>query len=85
MNLISGDAYGIVASGRRPRMDLNLEYAAHQKALMSATDATSDADRIAHLSQAIVIADRIGSFQKGLGAAAASAWCISQHASTASA
>lgn len=65
-------------------MDLNLEYAAHQQALMSAKAAHSDTDRHAHLLQASIIADRIKAFQKGLGAAAACAWSASQLATTAS-
>lgn len=56
-------------------MDLNMEYAAHQSALMSAAAATSEKDRDAHLLRATGIADRIGGFQLQLGAAAACAWC----------
>ncbi|MEL1251560.1 hypothetical protein [Aurantiacibacter gilvus] len=56
-------------------MDLNLEYAAHQSALMSAKAATNDNGRRAHLLQATGIAERIGEFQLRLGAAAACAWC----------
>lgn len=56
-------------------MDLNMEYAAHQSALMSAKAATNDNDRDAHLLRATGIADRIGRFQLRLGAAAACAWC----------
>jgi hypothetical protein len=66
-------------------MDLNLEYAAHQQALMFARTARSDTDRHAHLLQASIIADRIGAFQKGLGAAAACAWSASQLATMANA
>lgn len=56
-------------------MDLNMEYAAHQSALMSAKAATDDNERNAHLLRATGIADRIGQFQLQLGAAAACAWC----------
>lgn len=59
-------------------MDLNMEYAAHQRALMSANGAQSAADRQSHLLQANIVARRIGDFQEGLGAAAACAWCASQ-------
>ena len=55
-------------------MDLNHEYAAHQRALMSAGTAGNDADRIARLAKASRIAGRISEFQHGLGAAAACAW-----------
>lgn len=63
-------------------MDLNREYAAHQKALMSLKAAGSDADRHRHLVQAHKIAGEISAFQQGLGAAAACAWCASQLAPT---
>jgi hypothetical protein len=56
-------------------MDLNKKYAAHQKALMSSTTADSDVDRRGHLAKAQKIAGEIGTFQLGLGAAAACAWC----------
>lgn len=59
-------------------MDLNLEYAAHQQALMRADHATSDAARRAHLATASCIARRIGAFQQRLGAAAACAWSMAQ-------
>ena len=58
-------------------MDLNFEYAAHQKALMLAEQATSDAGREAHLADAFRIADRINTFQLKLGAAAACTWTMS--------
>ncbi len=80
----SGHAHGISVIERRPHMDLNMEYAAHQKALMSAKCALSDLDRQAHLLDASIIADRIGVFQKSLGAAAACAWCASQFATSVS-
>ena len=59
-------------------MDLNLEYAAHQRALMGAGSATSEADRLAKLEQASRTASRISAFQRGLGAAAACAWSKAQ-------
>ena len=59
-------------------MDLNLEYAAHQRALMSADGAANDDDRIANLVDATGIAGRIRDFQHGLGAAAACAWSKAQ-------
>lgn len=55
-------------------MDLNLEYAAHQRALMGAGVAANDDDRLAKLAKASRIAGRISEFQHGLGAAAACAW-----------
>jgi len=55
-------------------MDLNLEYAAHQKALISAGAAENDGDRAVQLAEAEHIAGRIGGFQHKLGAAAACAW-----------
>ena len=59
-------------------MDLNLEYAAHQRALMSADVAANDDDRLATLANASRIAGRISDFQHGLGAAAACAWSQAQ-------
>jgi len=59
-------------------MDLNLEYAAHQHALMGADAAANDDDRLAKLAKASRIAGRIGNFQHGLGAAAACAWSNAQ-------
>jgi hypothetical protein len=64
-------------------MDLNMEYAAHQVALMSAKRAGNDKDRLSYLLRASTIASRISSFQKRLGAAAACAWSASQHATNA--
>jgi len=55
-------------------MDLNLEYAAHQKALMRAGIAINDDDRQVHLAEARSIAGRISTYQQRLGAAAACAW-----------
>lgn len=59
-------------------MDLNLEYAAHQQALLGADNATSEDRRLEHLALASSIAARIGAFQRGLGAAAACAWTVAQ-------
>jgi hypothetical protein len=59
-------------------MDLNHAYATHQQAFMRAGAAT-DADlRQSHLTEALAIAARIGSFQRKLGAAAACAWSKAQ-------
>lgn len=55
-------------------MDINLEYAAHQAALMRAEDAGSADQRQHQLAKASRIAGRIGAFQHELGAAAACAW-----------
>ncbi len=63
-------------------MDLNKQYAAHQKALIFSKTADSDADRRDHLAEAEGIAKEIGTFQLGLGAAAACAWCASNLATT---
>jgi len=59
-------------------MDLNLEYAAHQRALMGAGAAINEVDRLASLANALRIAGRISDFQHGLGAAAACAWSRAQ-------
>lgn len=59
-------------------MDLNRQYAQHQRALMKADCAASDDDRIAKLATASCIAGRISDFQHGLGAAAACAWSKAQ-------
>lgn len=59
-------------------MDLNREYASHQRALMGADVAAIDDDRRATLAKASQIAGRIGDFQHGLGAAAACAWSKAQ-------
>lgn len=59
-------------------MDLNLEYAAHQHAVMRADSATSKGERAAQLTRASSIATRIGAFQRELGAAAACAWSATQ-------
>lgn len=61
-------------------MDLNLEYAAHQKMLLSAKGAANDAHRDQLLAEAREIAGRISNFQHGLGAAAACAWSHAQFA-----
>ena len=64
-------------------MDLNLEYAAHQRALMDAGLAPNDGERLAKLGNAARIAERISEFQRGLGAAAAGAWRKAQSANPA--
>ena len=64
-------------------MDLNQEYAAHQLALIAVDDAANDDERSATLAKATQIAGRIGSFQHGLGAAAACAWSKAQCAAPA--
>ncbi|WP_338466211.1 hypothetical protein RXV95_11605 [Novosphingobium sp. ZN18A2] len=64
-------------------MDLNLEYAAHQRAMMGADIAANDDDRLAKLAKASRIAGRISDFQHGLGAAAACAWSKAQFSNAA--
>jgi hypothetical protein len=64
-------------------MDLNLEYAAHQRALMIANVAANDDDRLTNLVKASGIAGRISDFQHGLGAAAACAWSKAQFVNSA--
>lgn len=64
-------------------MDLNLEYANHQRALMSAKAAGCSDEQVVHLEQARGIADRITAFQLRLGAAAACAWSVGQFATIA--
>jgi hypothetical protein len=59
-------------------MDLNLEYADHQDAVMRADCAASDNERIAQLTRASSIAGRISAFQHELGAAASCAWSVAQ-------
>ena len=59
-------------------MDLNMEYAAHQHALMRADNSVCNDARRAHLARASSIAGRISAFQRELGAAAACAWSITQ-------
>ena len=61
-------------------MDLNHEYAAHQRALMCAGLAGSDEERAERMKKATGIAGRISAFQHGLGAAAACAWSQAQFA-----
>lgn len=59
-------------------MDINLEYAAHQSALMRA-DGAEHADQRKHqFAKASDIAGRISAFQRELGAAAACAWSAAQ-------
>ena len=64
-------------------MDLNHQYARHQRALMRADQAANDDDRLAKLVKASHIAGRISEFQHGLGAAAACAWSKAQFANSA--
>jgi len=64
-------------------MDLNREYSAHQRALMSANVAANDDDRRARLARASRIAGRISDFQHGQGAGAACAWSKAQFANSA--
>lgn len=64
-------------------MDLNHQYAQHQRALMGAESAANDDDRLAKLVEASHIAGRISEFQHGLGAAAACAWSKAQFANPA--
>ncbi|MCB5425858.1 hypothetical protein H0274_11350 [Altererythrobacter sp. CC-YST694] len=59
-------------------MDLNKEYAAHQRALMCADNAANTDERRAHLAVASSIAGRISTFQMELGAAAACVWSMAQ-------
>lgn len=61
-------------------MDLNHEYAAHQRALICAGLAGSDEERLARIEKAAGIAGRISAFQHGLGAAAACVWSNAQFA-----
>jgi hypothetical protein len=59
-------------------MDINLEYAAHQQAVMKASRADNDDDRASQLWRASGIAIRINAFQRQLGAAAACSWSVAQ-------
>lgn len=59
-------------------MDINLEYAAHQHAVMQAGRADNEEDRANHLWRASGIAGRINTFQRQLGAAAACSWSVAQ-------
>lgn len=63
-------------------MDLNLQYAEHQRALMGAAHAANHDDRLAKLAKASRIAGRISDCQHGLGAAAACAWSKAQFANS---
>ncbi|TYC86541.1 hypothetical protein FMM79_14410 [Novosphingobium sp. BW1] len=66
-------------------MDLNHEYAAHQRALLQASRARNDDDRHMHMLTASTIARGINEFQHNLGAAAACAWsqaCVAPSSST---
>ena len=55
-------------------MDLNRLYFDHQKLLIEAERAPSEAFRSAHTLAASHVADRIARIQRTLGAAAAPAW-----------
>ena len=55
-------------------MDLNHQYAAHQRAMMRAAGSSTCASRSSELRLASSIAADIGSYQEKLGAAAACAW-----------
>ncbi len=61
-------------------MDLNLEYAAHQRAIMGAQSAANDDFRAEKLEQASQIAGRISVFQQRLGVGAACAWSKAEFA-----
>jgi Na+/H+ antiporter NhaD/arsenite permease-like protein len=55
-------------------MDINHQYAAHQRALMRASTSKPGIGRNAQLWLASTIASDIGEFQSTLGAAASCAW-----------
>ena len=57
-------------------MDLNHQYAAHQKAVMRAAGSPTCASRRSELRLASSIAAEISSYQGKLGAAAACAWSL---------
>lgn len=59
-------------------MDLNFEYAAHQRAIMAVEAAPNDDERLSRIEEASQIATRISVFQHRLGAAAACAWSKAQ-------
>lgn len=59
-------------------MDLNKEYAAHQRALMRASAAVSSVMRANELALASSIAQRIYKFQCGLGAGGACVWSLTK-------
>ncbi len=59
-------------------MDINMEYAAHQRAVMRAARASSSGERAEHLTRASSIAGKISVFQRELGAAAACAWSLAR-------
>jgi hypothetical protein len=64
-------------------LDINLEYAAHQSALMRATSAAGADQRKHQFAKASDIAGRISAFQLELGAAAACAWSAAHLAAAA--
>ena len=55
-------------------MDLNEQYAAHQRAMMRASASPLGIARTAQLWLASTIASEIGNYQETLGAAASCAW-----------
>lgn len=71
-------AMALPPSNMRAHMDINMEYAAHQRAVMCAASATSTGERTEHLTRASTIAGKISVFQRELGAAAACAWSLAQ-------
>ncbi len=58
-------------------MDLNEQYAAHQRAMMRASASPLGIARTAQLWLASTIASEIGNYQEKLGAAASCAWSAS--------
>jgi hypothetical protein len=64
-------AMALPPSNMRAHMDIDREYAAHQRAVMCAASATSTGERTEHLTRASTIAGKISVFQRELGAAAA--------------
>ncbi|MDE2596976.1 MAG: hypothetical protein KGL44_08870 [Sphingomonadales bacterium] len=59
-------------------MDLNKLYFHHQLAVMRADASIGHGERAHHEGFADVIADRIGGYQRKLGAAASVAWTVAQ-------
>lgn len=71
-------AWSLWGLAREMSMDLNIQYAAHQRALMLADSSECPVDRFTHLSKASAIAGQIGAKQRELGAAAACAWSMAE-------
>ena len=63
-------------------MDVNHQYAKHQRAHIGSDHAANHNDRFAELATASHTAVRISDFKHGLGAAAACAWSKAQFAKT---